>query len=118
MARGAGFGKIKKRMKMLPVMFVTSGGIKRCTLHEFQCPEEPCPYMTANKKVIMTRQLAKANAAKKPATTRKIVWHRDDKKPEMSEVFMTNDDIRNCTFEPLTGSMNPNNKLAKKFLDA
>lgn len=36
----------------------------------------------------------------------------------MKNIFMTNSEQMNCTFEPLTGSLNPNRALARKVLDA
>ena len=38
---------------------------------------------------------------------RSRVFYRKDFKPEMSKIFMTQDDQVNRTFEPISGSLNP-----------
>jgi hypothetical protein len=83
--------QVLKSSKRLPTSFMVAGTSKRCTIHEFSCPTEPCPYRTHNKKIVMTAGLARRE---KDATveTRSRVFYRDDKKKEMPQIFMTNED--------------------------
>lgn len=98
---------------------MVAGTSKRCTVHEYGCPEEDCSYRTHNKKIVMTANLAKKNAEKTMAT-RSRVFYRDDYKKEMKNIFMSNDDQINCRFEPKTGSLNPkfwnNGPIPQKLL--
>ena len=85
---------------------MVAGTSKRCTIHQVSCPEEPCPYRTFNKKIIVTADLARKQA-KRPTATRSRIFYRDDYKKQMPGIFMTNDDQINCKFEPKTGNLNP-----------
>lgn len=98
--------QVYKGARRLPTTFMVAGTSKRCTIHEFGCPEEDCPYRTHNKKIVMTAGLAKKNA-EKTISTRTRVFYRDDYKKEMKNIFMSQDDQINCRFEPQTGSLNP-----------
>lgn len=98
--------EVYRGARRLPTTFMVAGTSKRCTIHEFGCPEEDCPHRTHNKKIVMTSNLAKKNAAKTIAT-RTRVFYRDDYKKEMKNIFMSQDDQLNCRFEPTTGSLNP-----------
>ena len=94
---------------------MVAGTSKRCTIHEYGCPEEPCPHRTHNKKIVMTANLARTNAANTMAT-RTRAFYREDIKPEMKNIFMSYDDQINCRFEPIAGSLNP--YFLSKGLDA
>jgi hypothetical protein len=85
---------------------MVAGTSKRCTIHEFGCPEEPCSYRTHNKKIVMTANLASKNA-KQTMAARSRVFYREDYKKEMNKIFMSNDDQINCRFEPIIGSLDP-----------
>jgi hypothetical protein len=54
-------------------------------MHEISCPTEDCPYITLNKKVIITRQF---NQQSKPAvlTHRQRVFFREDIKEKLKAV--------------------------------
>ena len=54
--------EVYKGARRLPTTFMVAGTSKRCTIHEFSCPEEVCPYRTHNKKIVMTANLARKNA--------------------------------------------------------
>jgi len=56
-ARRTEFKKVKKQFKTMPPNFIISAGLKRCTMHDTSCPVEPCPYISANKKIVMIRSL-------------------------------------------------------------
>lgn len=94
-----------KRLKLAPPTFIIPGG-KRCTIHEFACPED-CEYATLNKKVILRSTLARKKQ-REPATFRSKVWRRKDYREAMKDVLMTNSEIANCTFEPEAGSLSKN----------
>jgi len=49
--------QVKRRIKKIPPAFIISAGVKRCLMHEITCPTEDCPYITMNKKIIMSRKL-------------------------------------------------------------
>jgi len=98
--------QVYKNAKRLPTTFMVAGTSKRCTIHDYGCPEEPCAYRTHNKKIVMTANLARKNAEKTIAT-RSRVFYRDDYKKEMNKIFMSNDDQINCRFEPVIGSLDP-----------
>ena len=93
--------------RRLPTTFMVAGTSKRCTIHPYTCPEDPCPYRTNNKKVVMSHNLSRKEKAK-PETTRTRIFYRQDKKKDMPAIFMSRDDQINCRFEPVAGSMNPN----------
>jgi len=101
----------------MPTVFVPNAGIKRCTMHEYGCPTEDCPYMSNNKRVLAVRDLHRRPIVM-PNSVRRVIWHRQEKKKLLANVFMTNSETMNCTFEPLTGSLNPHNKFARKRMDA
>lgn len=105
---------VYKGAKRLPTTFMVAGTSKRCTIHEFSCPTNPCPYRTHNKKIVMTENLARKNAENTMAT-RSRIFYRDDFKKQMPNIFMSNDDQLNCRFEPMTGSLNPNFWNERKF---
>ena len=92
-----------------PPAFMLPGG-KRCTMHDFQCPEE-CAYATLNKKVTL-RQNVYRRRKRDPATFRSRVWRRKDFKKALKDVFMTNNELENCLYEPAANSMNQNIELA------
>lgn len=70
---------VYKGAKRLPTTFMVAGTSKRCTIHEFSCPTEPCPYRTHNKKIVMTANLARRQAENTMAT-RSRIFYRDDYK--------------------------------------
>lgn len=99
-------GAIKRRFQKMPAAFIISAGKKRCTMHEFSCPTEDCQYITQNKKIIMTSRLAKK--AEVPVTThRSRVFYRQDLKIKLRDIFMTEQEQMNCTFEPRTAALKP-----------
>ncbi len=98
--------QVNKNARRLPTTFMVAGTSKRCTIHEYSCPSEPCPYRTHNKKIVMTASLA-SKEVQNTVETRSRVFYREDKKKEMPAIFMTNEDQLNCRFEPLAGSLNP-----------
>lgn len=51
--------QVYKNSRRLPTTFIVAGTSKRCTIHEFGCPEEPCPFRTHNKKIVTTTNIAK-----------------------------------------------------------
>jgi hypothetical protein len=55
---GLSLAQLKKRFRKLPAAFIISAGKQRCTMHEFSCPTEDCPFVTNNKKIIMTQKIA------------------------------------------------------------
>lgn len=55
--------EVYKGARRLPTTFMVAGTSKRCTIHEVSCPEDPCPYRTHNKKIVMTANLARKQAA-------------------------------------------------------
>jgi hypothetical protein len=97
-----------RRLKNAPTTFIIPGG-KRCTMHDFGCPED-CQYATLNKKIILRSTLARRHQ-KDPTNYRSKVWRRGDYKVAMKDILMTNSELANCTFEPEAGSMS-------KHLDA
>lgn len=54
--------QVYKNSRRLPTTFMVAGTSKRCTIHEFGCPVEPCAYRTHNKKIVMTANLARKQA--------------------------------------------------------
>lgn len=100
---------VMKHFKKLPTTFMVAGTSKRCTLHPVTCPTEFCQYATMNKKIIMTRDFTKIKE-KMPAERRTRIFYRPDKAKTLANVFMTYDEMRNCKFEPNTGSLNPHFK--------
>ncbi len=98
--------QVNKNARRLPTTFMVAGTSKRCTIHEFSCPSEPCPYRTHNKKIVMTASLARKEV-QATVETRSRVFYREDKKKDMPAIFMTNEDQLNCRFEPLAGRLNP-----------
>jgi hypothetical protein len=73
-------------------------------MHEISCPSEDCPYMTLNKKIIITRQFNK-RVIPKPLTHRQRVFFREDIKKKLRDVFMTQAEQDHCKFEPATASL-------------
>lgn len=59
--------KQRKRFKHLPQAFIISAGTQRCTMHPTRCPEEDCPYMSNNHRVVLTKQLMKKRLRAVPA---------------------------------------------------
>lgn len=51
---GLKLSEVHKRFKNLPAAFIISAGKKRCTMHDISCPTQDCPYITNNKKIVMT----------------------------------------------------------------
>ena len=106
--------EVYKGAKRLPTTFMVAGTSKRCTIHEVSCPTEPCPYRTHNKKIVLTHNLARKQAANTMAT-RSRVFYREDYRSQMKDIFMSNDDQLNCRFEPMAGSLNPHFWNERKF---
>lgn len=91
-----------RRLKNAPTTFMIPGG-KRCTLHDFGCPED-CEYATLNKKVVLRSTIAR-NKQREPGNYRSKVWRRKDYRMAMKDILMTHSEQVNCTFEPEAGSM-------------
>ena len=51
---GLKLNEVHKRFKNLPAAFMISAGKKRCTMHDISCPTQDCPYVTNNKKIVMS----------------------------------------------------------------
>ena len=100
--------QVYKYSRRLPTSFIVAGISKRCTIHEFGCPTDPCPYRTNNKKIVETIEIALASKKEqKTLECRSRVFYRDDMKSHMKNIFMTNDDAINSRFEPFVGSLKP-----------
>jgi len=101
-------GRVRNKCKKMPPMFLIGGGKGKCTIHEFGCPSEECPYITHNKKIVMCKTMGNPSI-KNPESWNHRLWFREDKKSSISNVFMTQSDTINCTFEPKTSALKPYN---------
>lgn len=103
---GISLADVKKRFKKLPAAFIIPAGKKRCTMHDISCPTEDCEYLTANKKIILTSKVQK-NPREEPVTYRQRIFFRQDLKKRLANIFMSQSDQMNCTFEPNAASLKP-----------
>lgn len=106
---------IQRRYKFLATAFVISSGVKRCQMHDHGCPTPDCPYLTHNKKVILTKNL-KTKAKPVDKSTRSKIFFREDMKQRLSSIFMTYDEQINCTFEPKSTKYKGQNKQSPEEL--
>ena len=76
----------------MPQAFIIGAGKARCTLHDkIDCPTANCPYISANKKVVMTKGRTSKNAVK-PGLLRQRVFYREDFKKKLKDIFMTREE--------------------------
>jgi hypothetical protein len=105
---------LKRIRKIAPPTFIIPGGSKKCTIHDFDCPEN-CKWLTLNRKVVLKSTMLQ-KLKREPLGFRSRVWRRQDYRNKLKTVLMLRTEQENCTFEPEAGSMNPHLQLALKVM--